>query len=212
MKKIAAIVYLVFLFAFQSCKDSSVNPSESKSPIIPFVLGNKWTYVDSLYTDSGIIVDTIVVTIDSMRYENSFTLWRFSHWFNPSIYAREFAVRNDSVFSLQYADGAHGLVPVRALEYLYPNGTDTAFYYSLYDGDVSIYKATVNSTAVIVIPANVFSQSIIVVYEVARELHREIVVPGIGMVDLDISNRSSISINKWWTRRRILLLHYELSQ
>lgn len=212
MRQVATIVFLVLLQTLQSCKDSSVGPSENKLPLIPFALGNQWTYVDSLYTTSGILVDTFTVTIDSMRWENTTAWWRFTHWFNPSIYAREFTVRNDSIFSLQYADGGNKLVPIRALEYLYPIGKDTIFYHSLYDGDVNIDKAATASTKIVSIPSGAFSTSIVVIYDIGRELHHEVVVPVVGMVDLDITNNSTISINQWWTRRRILLLRYQLSQ
>ena len=212
MKQIEKIVYLIFLLTLPSCKDSIINPIDNvKASIIPFAIGNKWTYVDSLYTDSGIIVDTFVTEISYMRKENSLTWWEFSHWFNPSIYAREFTVTNDSIFSLQYNEGPHGIVSIKSLEYLYPINADTTFYRSLYDGDVVINKATLYSST-IVTPAYVFSESILIFYEVAEEFFREIVVPGIGMVDLTIENHSTISIYRWWTRRRILLLNYNLTK
>ena len=186
---------------------------ESGNPPIPLALGNRWTYVDSLYANSGLVVDTISVLILSSRRDNVGLWWKISQPFNPSIAAVEFMASQDSIFSLQYAESpSGGLTSIRSLEYLSPLGSGPIAYDAILDGDVVIRKSILRSTNTLSTKAGMFSTSLRVNYNIGGEEYKESVVPGVGMVDLEIVNNSTIPAYQWWTRRRIQLLEFHVLQ
>jgi hypothetical protein len=212
MQILRIITIVILLASVPSCKETGVGPSESRNPPIPFAVGNRWTYVDSFYTKTGLTVNTLTVTIVSSRKDSVGVWWRFNRSFNPSIVAVEFMCSGDSIFSLQYADAMSGLVPIRSLEYVCPLGRESTCYNATFDGDVNIDKSISYSRKPFSIAAGMFASSLVVRYEIGGEVYRETVAPNVGMVDLEVINNSPISLYQWWTRRRIQLLEYHVSQ
>ncbi len=188
---LATLISCILAGSLVGCVNET-QQSGSDSQIIPFALWNRWVYIDSLSTASQTAVDTITVTVISVRKDATGLWWKLENRFNPSIAANEFMLRNDSVFSLQRSESPAGTVPVVSLEYARPPLTDTLRYNSLFGGDVVIEKTlTAMISRNIQVPAATFSTYATVAYQVFPDHYREFLVRGAGVVRIEIRSDSS---------------------
>ncbi len=151
-----ALVFLVLAFA--GCKDEATSPDSRPEPVefrnalLPFALGNQWTYVDSLFTESSVSVETYSVAVIDFRIEGDNVWWQIQDSRTPGS-TIEYAVRNDSVLNLQY-NFQH---PVESLEYIPAPAADTVYFSSLVGGDVMVSKYACQASFPVTVPAGTFT-------------------------------------------------------
>jgi hypothetical protein len=207
------MISLLLICVAISCQQESptaVVPTPSLG-LFPFALGNKWKYVDSVFTASETFVDSFVVSVESTRSESGTTWCKLSHPFNPSIAATEFTIRNDSLFSLQYSESPHGIVTLSSLEYIPPLNTDTAHYQSHFDADVVITKSVARTHDSIFVPAGTFAGCAVYWYDIYPEHYREVLKPTVGILTCDI-RADSTHLYGSARRRHIQLISYEVTK
>lgn len=193
------------LGALSGCADRGPTaPGGAPRPFFPLAVGNSWTYLDSLTTASGTTVRTVTVSVASLRFEQGVLWYALDHSFNPSIAASEFTAQNDSVFSLQLADAPGGPAPIRSLEYIPPPSTDTSFYHSLFDGDALVRKSATRLDGTHTVPAGKFTGCATYAYRIPPERYREVLMPGVGMLSLEIAADSSLFGPAWRFRRELV--------
>ena len=192
----------------QSSDSDYILPSRSSQSLIPFALGNRWTYSDSLVSDQGLWVRTFEVSVIDSRIIEARTWWRLQNAFNPSIAATEFAEVDDSTFSLQYTESPDGLKSIYSLEYILPSSTDSCNYYSLFYGDALIAKTALRLTKPYSVLAGTYSDCVLYTYKIFPEHYREILKPGIGILRCEIRADSSVWGAGW--HRMITLLDYSI--
>lgn len=185
-----------------------VQQLESSHQLIPLAVGNRWTYVDSITTGDIIQVDTITVVVESVSVRGAYTWWKLRNAFNPSIASREFTLRNDSIYSLQYTRSPGGPAPIVSLEYVRPPSLDTVIYKSLFGGDVSLMKSAAYLRNPVTVKAGIFLGCISYDYSIYPERYHEVLVPGLGVVSCEIVAPSSVYDQGW--RRSIWLIDYRL--
>ncbi len=210
-RKVATLLaasLLVFLNVSGCNEGLVVQQLESSHALIPLALGNRWTYVDSVNTGDLIQVDTVTAVVESVRTLGGYTWWQLRSVFNPSIGSREFSVRNDSVFSLQYTKSPAGLAGRPSLEYVKPASSDTATFTSHFGGDVTITKSAKLLRQVYASRAGVFLGAITFDYLIYPERYHEVLVPGLGVISCEIVSPPSVYGPGW--SRSIQLLAYQL--
>lgn len=210
--KLALWLILSFVFAvcIFTCKDQGpTEHTESPRQIIPLAVGNHWTYVDSIFTTSGIFINTYTVSVDSVRIEGGARWWKLRNTFNPSIAANEFTVRNDSVFSRQHTRSLTGLVPILSLEYIRPLDRETSSYHALFDGDVMITKSVTRLIQAYSVAAGTYTGCLLYTYPISPERYQEVLMPGVGILSCEIRADSSGLFGPAW-QRKIKLVSYAL--
>jgi hypothetical protein len=190
----------LFILAACSRKADILPPSDITAPLpltkqgndlLPLAVGNQWTYVDTTEISSGISVKTIIVTIDSARFDGNRTWYRMKNRINFSVASDEFSVSNDSVFSLQQGEC---MTPcyVRSLEYIRPPDTGTINYRSVYGGDAGLPKAVTLIRQRIYVPAGYADSCAMYTYHVVDEQYKEYVYPGVGLISFYAQADSSL--------------------
>tara|TARA_R110002126_G_scaffold7633_1_gene37273 strand:- start:195 stop:869 length:675 start_codon:yes stop_codon:yes gene_type:complete len=212
---------LLILFVWSGCAENSVEPEEELPPIVPITsnnilplaIGNQWTYVDSLFFEDTVLVETYTVRIQSKRHiedeefiDRNLVWWKFNGRFNPSITAVEFAAEEDTVYSLQKALGPDRIVSINPTEYIIPEMNDTLSFIASLDGDGAYIKNVFKKDSMISY-ANGIRNSYLDIFYSHLYIHQEIVVPGIGMIYLEIINIPSVTGQNWVKRRLILTDH-----
>ncbi|MFV1884076.1 MAG: hypothetical protein ACMZ7B_06295 [Balneola sp.] len=218
------LIQFVLLFLLCNCsetpletpggKTEPINPVSSNN-IIPFSMGNQWTYVDSLFTTDSTFVDTLTIKIvssrhieDEERVNKHLIWWSFNQRLNPSVTSLEFAAQGDSVFSLQEALGGTAenpqLVPVVSVEYLIPESSSME-YDATTSGD-GVYIKTV-SFIEDSLSMNIFSTDkfLLFSYSINWIDHEEFIIPELGIVDLILENNSPLEPKAWLKRRKSLI-------
>ncbi len=212
LKNVLSRSFVALLFALNvySCMgDSTVSPPFGGDKIIPFTVGNQWVYADSVFTQAGNFVGTYAATITNSIDTLGRSWWQVDNVFNPSIASNLFAVKGDSILSLQATESVHGMAPIVSLEYVRPTSDDTIRYEALYDGDAFVAKVASRLTQPYTVAAGVFDNCILFTYNISREHYREIVSPGIGMIALEIQADSISRFSPAW-QRRIELVDYRI--
>ena len=221
---------LLILFVWSGCAENSVEPEEELPPIvpitsnniIPLAIGNQWTYVDSLFYEDTVLVETYTVRIQSKRHiedeeyiDRNLVWWKFNGRFNPSITAVEFASKGDTLYSLQETPGAPSaeskLIAVSSLEYIIPEGNDTIRFISRFNGDGAYDKYSSFVNKFIDTPSDSVKGYINLYYRVFSGIYSEVIIPKIGMVHLEVSNIPSIS-GENWIKRRLNLIDYNIAE
>lgn len=190
------------LLALNGCKDDSTSvlsppePTEFRNSLIPFAVGNRWTYIDSLFTDSPVAVETYSMSVVGFRRENGLVWWQLSDSRIPSTVI-EYAVRNDSILNLQY----NFQNPVESLEYIPAHAADTVQFLSMIGGDVMVSKYVYALNPGVIVPAGTFSGCIAVEM---RGGYQEILKPRLGLIQREV----------WYEQahRKIVLAGYELKR
>ena len=187
---IRVIVSLLILVFADGCTEddtrvvSEPGPPEFPYSLIPLAVGNSWTYIDSLLSDSASSAETYTIAIESARVDSDRVWWQFRDSRIPTYYIMELTVRNDSIFSLQYNED----VPVVSLEYIPPPDVDTLHFFSLFGGDVTQEKAVYRLAGDCAVPAGTFD-SCVVYYWVDSALDfTEILKPSIGLIKRQFHN------------------------
>lgn len=227
MKKavILSIAVVAVLFIWSGCSEKATNPGEEEPPlppiepissnaIIPLAIGNQWTYVDSLFYEDSVEVDTYNVRIRSKRHieeddriNRNLIWWRFDGWFNPLVTPVEFAAKGDTVYSLQEAWGGsppnYERVLLSPIEYIIPKSSDTLSFVALTDGDGAYIKKILKKNSLISFAGEIAQNYLMIEYDLYFT-HTEIVVPKAGMVYLEVINDPQISGQDWIKFRRVL--------
>lgn len=205
-----SIIALFFALSAYSCTgDSMVGPPSDSDQIIPFMVGNRWTYADSLLTSSGSVTASYVVTVTDTIDTLGRKWWRIENTFNPSIASNTFAVSGDSIFSLQATESINGMAPIVSLEYVVPTDNQTSRYHATFDGDALVTKTAARMTHGYSVAAGTFDNCIVYTYDIYPEHYREIVSPGIGTIALTIQADSIPHVSPAW-QRRITLTDYRI--
>ncbi len=214
MFKIASKSMAAFLFALSvySCTgDSTVDPVSDSDQLIPFKVGNQWTYADSVFTSSGLFVSSYTVTVTRRIDTLGGSWWQIMNAFNPSIASNIFSVNGDSIFSLQATESINGAVPIVSLEYVRPTNDDTVRYRALLDGDAVVTKVAANLKSPCSLSGGTFENCIVCTYDIFPEHYQEIVSPGTGMIALEIRADSIPRISPAW-QRKIVLVDYRIQK
>jgi len=170
------------------------------SSLIPMAIGNTWTYVDSLLTDSTTSVDTFTVSIMNDRIDSQHLWWEFHDSRIQGTFLIELAMRNDSVFSLQSNEDSS----VISLEYIPPPETDTLRYVSIFDGKAPVEKSVFLLEGSCPVPAGTFDRCAVYSWLESPLGFIEILKPGVGMVRTQFSTSTG--------EHRISLLQYAIAE
>ena len=205
-------IAVCLVFAFFGCKDNSgIDTPVAAGDLLPYAPGNSWTYIDSTFSQSGISVDTLTVSVISNREFNGFIAWRLDAAYNPSITSKEFYLSGDSVFSVQQTDHGTGIVYVPSLEYIRPRGVDSTQFSSLIGGDVMLRKNVSLFPTVFAGPTGSFSSFLKYWYTIYPLKYTEILAPSIGVYSVKMTNIATDSLNRSVPSRSLTLLHYTLN-
>ena len=227
MKPIFTLLFLLLFYFTSGCNENSVDPPEELPPIvpitsnniIPLAIGNQWTYVDSLFYEDTVLVETYTVRIQSKRHiedeeyiDRNLVWWKFNGRFNPSITAVEFASKGDTLYSLQESPGGtppnFELVSISPIEYIIPEGIDTISFDATYAGDGAYVKKIIKLNGPISFANETRTGYLYLSYD-AFFYHTELFVPEVGMVFLEIVNDTIIS-GQDWINRKIILTDFTL--
>jgi hypothetical protein len=135
----------ILLICFIGCTKnesvtSPITPKDSTSinfnvdgKIIPFKLGNSWTYIDSITSMNVLTVNRYSYSVDSMYLYNSDTIWvvKYHDQYDSFYPFTEYRINNDSVYFVDYGEGGR----YESLEYIKPQTFDSTFYRVSIGGD-----------------------------------------------------------------------------
>jgi hypothetical protein len=174
-------------------------PEEYKpNVLLPLAVGNRWEFVDSLVTDTGVAVQGRALPVQSFRTDSLGTWWSFMLAFEP--FGGEWMQRNDTLFG--FTTTRDGIV--LALRYIPPKGEDTVYFPTPVDDDVPTMSSVVAIPGKYATAVGQFSNCAL--YRVRNvnsySLVQTVLCPGIGPVaqDLYVGN----------THRKLRLTSYTL--
>lgn len=188
------------------CPESECGPFEFRDAFFPMAVGNTWTFVDSLFTDSGVTVQGYTRSISSRQTDSSGTTW-WHFLLPPQPFFGPFMQRNDTVFQIiMTRSGAE----LSALRFIPPPRPDTTFFTTPIDDDVP------TQTSVVPIPGS-YSTSAgefqdCASYHLAGtsdyEAVHTLICAGVGPVSHDLYDSGSPGIPA--SHRKLRLVSYTL--
>ena len=200
------------MFAVFGCKDNSgIDTPALAGDLFPYARGNSWTYIDSTFSQSGVSVDTLTISVISSREFNGFIAWTLNGAYNPSMTSREFYLSGDSVYSIQQTENATGIIDYPSLEYIRPLGTDSTEFTSLIGGDVLLYKKVSLYPTFYAGPTGSFSSFLKYWYTIYPLKFTEILAPSIGIYSVKMTNIATDSLNRSVPSRSLTLLYFTLN-